>query len=125
MNKWTSGQAAFHSYQEVHGPPGRRRSRRNIAEGEGMLVAERDFTFQGERYRAGVSRVAPDAAIAQSEYARWLVPAYSKEAGLPVLQWLERQLHQRTGGRRCRTTSGRDYWRLSDRPSSSQGWRLT
>ena len=124
MSTWTGADAAFFSYQEVSGPRGRK-TRRNIVAGEGMLVAERDFIFEGERYTAGRTQVSPDHEVAQSRFARYLTPAYDKEAGLPVLRFLERQLRERSGERRASIfptrrsgVSRHDYW------SKGSSWRL-
>jgi hypothetical protein len=100
-----------------------RRSKRRVAEGQGMLTPERTFTWRGDVYGAGITRVAPDADVARSEYAHLLTPAFAKEDGLPIIEFLER-VRGRKEQRRAsivpnRNKSPHDYWRLG--PPS---WRL-
>jgi hypothetical protein len=122
MNTWNGEQAAFHAYEEVAGPRGRRNGVRNVAGGEGTLTPDRTFVWNGVTYTAGITRVAPDHPVTQSEYAVHLVPAYDREASWPIVQFLERQLRERSRERRgfvfpkrSRETS----WRLG-----SPCWRL-
>jgi hypothetical protein len=130
MHTWKPSQAAFHSYEEVDGGRGPRRSVRRVLNGEGRLTPERDFTWNGERYRANVTRVAPDHPVTQSEHAHLLTPAYAKESGYAVLTFLER-VRGRKGQRRADTfpkrpkVSRHDYWTLGAKTSTEQTWRLS
>jgi hypothetical protein len=92
-----------------------------VTRGEGMLTPSRDFTWRGERFRAGFERVAPDHPVARSELARLLEPAYEREASPPVAQFLERQIaharaehprRPRLPGKRLPPTPARRSWRL-------------
>ena len=107
---------SFTTYQEVtvDGRAGRRR----VVAGEGMLVVQKSFTWQGERYRAGITRVSPDHPVCQSEHADLLKPAYERESSPAVLRFLERRLAQRS--RPARRRLGGESWRLRAR----QSWRL-
>jgi hypothetical protein len=107
---------SFTTYQEVtiDGRAGRRR----VVAGEGMLVVQKSFTWQGERYRAGITRVSPDHPVCQSEYADLLEPAYERESSPAVLRFLERRLAERS--RPARRRPGGESWRLRAR----QSWRL-
>jgi hypothetical protein len=89
--------------------------------GEGMLTPSRDFTWRGERFRAGSDRVAPDHPLARSELARLLEPACEREASPSVARFLERQIAQarardpqrpRLPGKRLPPTPARRPWRL-------------
>jgi hypothetical protein len=119
--KWTPASAAFHSFEEVDN--GRRRSPLSIANGENRLTPARSFVFKGEHYRAGVTRVSPDHEVCSSEFARLLTPAYSKEASIPILEFLKRVRGGR--GQRRATNRHTPAWRLPDRASTNdQSWRL-
>jgi hypothetical protein len=125
MSTWTPAQTAFVSYEEVAGPRGRSRSVRRIIEGQGKLTPERDFTWRGNVYRAGITRVAPDADVARSEFAHLLTPAFAKEDGPPVIDFLERVRGRKEQCRpsilpqRNSAKSPHDYWRLGP-----PRWRL-
>jgi hypothetical protein len=105
-----------------------RRTKRRVAEGQGMLTPSRTFTWRGETYKAGVSRVAPDAGVASSEFAHLLTPAYEKEDGHAILEWLERNRGRKQGQRRATTGRGHsphDFWRLDSKDADSDpSWRL-
>jgi hypothetical protein len=98
-----------------------RAARRKIIAGEGMLVANKSFTWEGERYRAGITRVSPDHPVCDSQYANLLKPAYDGESSLAVLRFLERRRAEQPrpcpGSERWRL--GAPYWRLRRR-----SWRL-
>jgi hypothetical protein len=106
---------SFTTYQEV--PVNGRDGRRKVIAGEGMLVAQKGFTWQGERYKAGVTRVSPDHAVCDSEHADLLKPAYERECSPVVLRFLERRLAERS--RPARRRPGGEHWRLG-----SESWRL-
>jgi hypothetical protein len=120
---WNGDQAAFHSYEEVAGPRGRR-APRDVAGGEGTLTPDRTFVWQGVTYTKNVTRVAPDHPVTRTEHAVHLVPTYAREASWPIIQFLERQLRERSGERRGRVFPKRSRststsWRLG-----SPGWKL-
>ncbi len=73
-------------FGEEVGMSGRRRHR--ILAGSGMLAVRQSFTFDGERYKAGLTRIAPDHSAAQAHPDK-LGPANPKEDGFEVLRWLE------------------------------------
>ena len=115
---------SFTTYQEV--TVDGRAGRRKVVAGEGMLVVQKSFTWQGERYRAGITRVSPDHPVCDSEYAELLKPAYERESSPVVLRFLERQLAQRSRPAH-RRPSGELLWRLrgeSWRLPARQSWRL-
>jgi hypothetical protein len=64
--------------------------------------------------------VAPDHDVTRSEHAHLLVPAYEKEAGLPILEFLERV---RGRGRR-RAARVASAWRLGSGDRDDSAWRL-
>jgi hypothetical protein len=107
---------SFTPYQEITADG--RAGRRNVVAGEGMLVVRKSFTWQGERYQAGVTRVSPDHPVCDSEHADLLKPAYERESSPTVLRFLERRLAERS--RPARRRPGGESWRLSPR----QSWRL-
>jgi hypothetical protein len=107
---------SFTTYQEVTAEG--RAGRRNVVAGEGTLVVQKNFTWQGERYRAGITRVSPDHPVCDSEYAALLKPAYERESSPAVLRFLERRLADPS--RPARRRPGGESWRLSPR----QSWRL-
>jgi hypothetical protein len=95
-----------------------RAGRRRVVAGEGMLVVRKSFTWQGERYRAGITRVSPDHPVCDSEHADLLKPAYERESSPTVLRFLERRLAEQS--RPARRRLGGESWRLHAR----QSWRL-
>jgi hypothetical protein len=114
---------SFTSYQEVAAD---RAGRRNVVAGEGMLVVRKSFTWQGERFKADVTRVSPHHPVCDSEHADLLEPAYERESSPAVLRFLERRLAERSrpagrrrGGEPWRL--GGEYWRLSARQSGRLG----
>jgi hypothetical protein len=113
----------FTTYQEVpiHGRAGRRK----VIAGECMLVAQKSFTWQGEHYKAFVTRVSPDHPVCESEHAALLKPAYERESSPVVLRFLERQLAQRSRPA-CRRPTGELPWRLGGESwrLARQSWRL-
>jgi hypothetical protein len=113
---------SFTTYQEV-ATDGRAR-RRKLA-GEGMLMVQKSFTWRGERYKAGVTRVSPDHPVCDSQHGNLLTPAYDRESSPAVLRFLERRIAQQSPpaawGRRG------EFWRLggkSWRLPARQSWRL-
>jgi hypothetical protein len=94
--------------------------------GEGMLRPSQSFTFQGERFNPATTRVSVDHPVCRSPHADLLVPAYEKESGHAILQFLE----GRKRGQQRRATTGRGYsprehWRIDDKDSDTQStWRL-
>jgi hypothetical protein len=117
-----SSQMAFTTYQEVSGPRRRGRTTRRVMAGEGMLRPSQSFTFQGERYNPATTRVSVDHPVCQSPHADLLVPAYEKESGHAVLEFLERT-RGRKGQRRAK--SPHDYWKLDRKdPDTRPSWRL-
>lgn len=91
------------------------RARRRRLAGEGMLVVRRSFTWRGEPYKAGVTRVTPDHPVCQSEHAGLLQPARKNEASPAVLRFMRRRAEgTRPAYRRA------DYWRLGP-----EAWRLS
>jgi hypothetical protein len=120
-----SSNAAFLTFQEVSGPRERSRSVRRIIEGEGKLTPSTTFVWRGDTYEAGTCRVTPDHEVTRSEFAHLLVPAYAKESGHAVLDFLE-TTRGRRGQRRASIfpkrnsrQSPHDYWRLGP-----PRWRL-
>jgi hypothetical protein len=95
-----------------------RAGRRKVVAGEGMLVVRKSFTWQGERYKAGVTRVSPQHAVCDSEYADLLKPAYERESSPAVLRFLERLLVERSRLARRRRGRGAQPDRQSGRPWS-------
>ena len=107
---------SFTTYQEV--TVDGRAGRRKVVAGEGMLVVQKSFTCQGERYRAGITRVSPDHPVCDSKHAALLKPAYERDSSPAVLRFLERRLAERS--RPARRRPGGESWRLRTR----QSWRL-
>ena len=101
-----------------------RAGRRKVVTGEGMLVATQTFTWQGARYKAGITRVSPDHPVCASRHAALLKPAYERESSPLILRFLERQRAQASqASGECRGSErrrlGTPYWRLPTR-----AWRL-
>jgi hypothetical protein len=98
--------------------------RRNVMGGEGMLTPKSNFTWGGELYEAGRTRVTPDHPVTASNFAGLLKPAYAKESSHEVLRFLERRVAERKGTRRpSNDYLGRANW-LLDHPPGHEPWRL-
>jgi hypothetical protein len=79
--------------------------------------------FKGEHYRAGITRVSADHEVCSSEFAPLLTPAYSKEASIPILEFLKRV--RGAPGRRRAANRNTPAWRLPDRArTNDRPWRL-
>jgi len=83
-----------------------------------MLTPTRSFTWRGETFKAGTTRVAPDHPVAGSEHAHLLEPAYGKESGNEILRFLERMAATPAG-----RPTVRKPWHV-ERPKPSKRWRL-
>jgi hypothetical protein len=75
-----------------------------------MLAVRESFVWRGERYQAGVTRVAPEHPVTSSQHASKLGPAYERERGFDVLRFLERTRGK--GRKRHSGGKGREPWRL-------------
>jgi hypothetical protein len=72
-------------------PRGGSGSRNRVVNGAGMLTPSTDFTWRGELFRAGVSRVSPLHEICRDpKAAAMLVPCWSQETDERVLEVLWR-----------------------------------
>src|SRR5215207_5714255 len=109
----------MNSYDETAASRGRRTKR--ILAGEGMLTPSQTFVWRGDTYTAGQTRVAVDHEVTRSEFAHLLTPAYEKEAGLRIIEFLER-VRGRKGQRRGSILPQRDC--LSSWSKGSAPWRL-
>jgi len=95
-------------YAEFASPT--RRARRNVMAGEHMLTPRIPFVFEGETYKPNITRIAVDHPAAAA-HPDDLMPAYERESGAAVLEWLERREDRRSNPRR--RAAGREPWRLS------------
>ncbi len=98
--------------------------------GEGMLLVDKSFTWRGDVYKAGSTRVSPDHPVTESEFADCLKPAYDQDATVGVMRWLERRLAAQTTAYEPRQRGvarskyiGAPYWRLAPIPGRER-WRL-
>jgi hypothetical protein len=101
--------------------------RRRVTSGEGMLTPRTSFTWGGDLYEAGRTRVAPDHPVTASNFAGLFKPAYAKESGREILRFLERRRVERIDTRHPRRAGhdylGRSNWRLEPIPGR-ESWRL-
>jgi hypothetical protein len=84
----------------AHGSARPRVLRGKVLVGAGMLEPTRTFTWRGENFTAGKTRVAPEHPVCASEAAALLVPCWSKEDDPRVLE-----VYERATGRRWDATS--------------------
>jgi hypothetical protein len=121
MTVLSTNNAAFISGEEVAGPgQTKRRQPRQIAVGEGMLVTRQDFTWRGELYRAGVTRIAPDH-IAAEQFPGFFTPAWREDRSPEILRFLE----GRVGQLERRIHDAGASWHLPKRePTGNESWRL-
>ena len=96
------------------------RRRRNVLRGDGMLTPVRRFIWDGEVYKPGRTRLAPDHPAARSELAHLLKPAYARDQSPEVLRFLERRRAGRIGRGKSQKLLG-PYWRLGS--TESRGGR--
>jgi hypothetical protein len=122
MTTWSLDNAAFVQGEEVAGPgQTQRRQPRQIARGEGMLVTRESFTWRGELYQAGITRVAPDADAAE-EFPGFFTPAWGQDRSPEVLRFLKGRVGRLN--RRIRR-GGVPSWHLPERePTGKESWRL-
>jgi hypothetical protein len=75
--------------KETWGPsPTRRRQRRPIAKGEGMVSPVERFEFEGEIYRAGRTRCVPDHRAVE-RFPHLFRPCWAEDTSPEILRFLD------------------------------------
>jgi hypothetical protein len=123
---WSSANAPFVQGEEVSGPrPTRRRQAHQVLRGEGMVSPVESFEFEGEIYRAGRTRCAPDHRAVE-RFPHLFRPAWSEDASPEIVRFLDFAIDAIDRGRVCQPRPalfGLDS-PVHTEPKGHESWRL-